>query len=152
MQSRQAQQAWIISQHFASPLVHVRQTPFLVISQRHMPMVRLQQHTITPFIIMQQLHIPPAKSEQRFCTMLQASLSSQAQVIFMPPVHFSILRVQRGTISQFMPTGRPAACPAPGVAMPCAANPEIAIPVRSIIIALDIGETPVKRLVKETPP
>ena len=31
--------------------------------------------------------------------------SSQTQVIFMPPVHFSILNVQRGTIIQFGDVG-----------------------------------------------
>ena len=34
--------------------------------------------------------------------MLQAILSSQTQVIFMPPVHFSILMVQRGIIMPVM--------------------------------------------------
>ncbi len=96
----QSQQAWIISQHLASPLVQVIMTPLSVISHLHMPMVRLQVQTIMPFIIMQQLHMPPWSIEQRFCTMLQAILSSHEQVIFMPPVTFSILKVQRGTISQ----------------------------------------------------
>jgi hypothetical protein len=143
MHERQSQQAWIISQHLSSPLVHVRQTPFLVISQRHSPMVKLQQQTIMPFIIMQQLHMPPDKSVHRFCTMLHASLSSQEQVIFMPPVHFSIWKVQRGTMSQFMPAGILADCPTPGVAMPGATIPDIPIPVRSLIIALDMCDTPV---------
>ena len=49
--------------------------------------------------------MPPAIIVQRFCIMLQAILSSQVQVIFMPPVHFSILNVQRGTIIQFMDGG-----------------------------------------------
>ena len=62
----QSQQAWIISQHLASPLVQVMTQPSAVISHLHMPMVRLQQQTIMPFIIMQQLHIPPAIIEQRF--------------------------------------------------------------------------------------
>ena len=43
--------------------------------------------------------MPPASMVQRFCIMLQAIASSQVQVIFMPPVHFSILMVQRGTIT-----------------------------------------------------
>ena len=54
MHAMQSQQAWIISQHFGSPLVQVMQTPSSVISHLHMPMVRLQQQTIMPFIIMQQ--------------------------------------------------------------------------------------------------
>jgi hypothetical protein len=108
-----------------------------------MPIVRLQQQTIMPFIIMQQLHMPPDSIEQRFCTMLQASLSSQLQVTFMPPVHFSTFIVQRGTISQLTPTGAPASCPTPGIAMPGVTIPDIPIPVRSIIIALDMCDTPV---------
>jgi hypothetical protein len=105
-----------------------------------MPIVRLQQQTIMPFIIMQQLHMPPASILHRFCTMPQAILSSQEQVIFIPPVHFSILRVQRGTMSQFMTPGMAVVGPAigapiPGILMPC-----IAIPARSII-TLDMKDS-----------
>jgi len=129
----QSQQPWIIAQHAASPLVQVTQTPLSVISHLHMPIVRLQQQTIMPFIIMQQLHMPPASILHRFCTMPQAILSSQEQVIFIPPLHFSILSVQRGTMSQFMTPGIAVVVPAigapiPGILMPC-----IAIPARSII-------------------
>jgi len=85
MQAMQSQQDWIISQHLASPLVQVMQTPSLVISHLHMPMVKLQQQHIMPFIIMQQLHMPPASMVHKFCTIVQAILSSQTQVIFMPP-------------------------------------------------------------------
>jgi len=70
--------------------------------------------------------------------MLQASLSSHAQVILKPPVHFSILMVHRGTIIQFIPAETPVGVglvPYPGTPMP--GN---AVPVRSIIIALDINE------------
>jgi hypothetical protein len=62
----QSQQAWIIAQQSASPLVQVMQTPSLVWSHLHMPIVMLHEQTIMPFIIMQQLHIPPAIMEQRF--------------------------------------------------------------------------------------
>src|SRR5262245_2883589 len=75
---------------------------------------------------------------QRFWTMLQASLSSQEQVILKPPVHFSSLMVHRGTIIQFIPAETPVGVglvPYPGTPMP--GN---AVPVRSIIIALDINE------------
>jgi len=132
----QSQQAWIISQHFGSPLVQVMVTPSLVISQVHIPIVRLQQHTIMPFIIMQQLHMPPASIRQRFCTMPQATLSSQEQTIFMPPVHFSIFSVQRGTISQFGATGIPVGAPVIGVPIPGTLMPCIAIPARSITVAM----------------
>jgi hypothetical protein len=62
----QSQQAWIIAQQSASPLVQVMQTPSLVWSHLHMPMIMLHEQTIMPFIIIQQLHIPPAIMEQRF--------------------------------------------------------------------------------------
>ena len=48
MELRQSQQAWIISQHLASPLVQVMQTPSSVISHLHRPIVRLQVQTIRP--------------------------------------------------------------------------------------------------------
>jgi hypothetical protein len=132
MQEMQSQQAWIISQHLASPLVQVIATPSLVISQWHIPMVMLQQQTIIPFIRQQQLHIPPASMVHRFCTMPHAIWSSQEQTIFMPPLHFSALTVHRGTIIQFIAAGIPAGVPTGLVPMP-----GIPIAVRSIIM-LDI--------------
>lgn len=97
----QSQQAWIMSQHILSPLVQVRQQPLAVISHLHMPIVRLQQLTIMPFIVQHMLHIPPAIIVQRFCIMVQAAGSSQEQVIFIPPAHFSTFIAQRGTITMF---------------------------------------------------
>jgi hypothetical protein len=91
-----------MSQQALSPLMQVTQTPSLVISHMHMPIVRLQQHTIAPFIMQQTLHFEWAIMEQRFCSMPQAILSSQTQVIFIPPVHFSIFIVQRGIIIPVM--------------------------------------------------
>src|SRR5262245_28690777 len=41
-QCRQSQQAWIISQHFWSPLVQVIVQPLSVVSYLHIPIVRLQ--------------------------------------------------------------------------------------------------------------
>jgi hypothetical protein len=65
----------------------------------HMPIIpRLQQQQHMPFIIMQQETMPPAIMLQRFCIMAAMVLSSQMQTIFMPPAHFSIFMVQRGTI------------------------------------------------------
>jgi hypothetical protein len=67
-------------------------------------------------------------------------LSSHEQVIFMPPVHFSIFKVQRGTISIAggMVAGAPRGeIPAPG--LPIAGIP---MAVRSIIIVLAISLTP----------
>jgi hypothetical protein len=97
--ARQSQQAWIISQHFASPLVKLRHMPLSIISHWHKPMVRLQQQTSMPFIIMQQLTMPPINILARFCIMLQAIWSWQVQVIFMPPLHFSnFIMLQRGMV------------------------------------------------------
>ncbi len=103
----QSQHDWIILQHSASPLVQVTQHPSVVISHLHMPIVRLQQHTIMPFIMQQHDTIPPAIILQRFCIMAQAAGSVQVQVIFIPPAHFSIFILQRGTITMFgaMPVG-----------------------------------------------
>ncbi len=119
IEAMQSQQAWTISQHFASPLVQVTVQPFAVISHLHMPIMRLQEQTIIPFIIMQQLTIPPAIILQRFCMVAQAIWSSQVQVIFMPPVHFSNFMVQRGTIIMLGAIGLPAAdipvVPMPGI-------------------------------------
>jgi hypothetical protein len=98
MLAMQSQQAWIIAQQAGSPLVQVMQTPSFVGSDLHMPIARLQQHIIIPFIIMQQLHIPPAIIEQRFCSIVADIASSHLQVIFMPPVHFSMVILHRGTI------------------------------------------------------
>jgi len=135
MQLMQSQQAWIISQHLASPLVQVMQQPSLVMSHLHMPMVRLQQQTIIPFIIMQQLHMPPASMVHRFCIMPQAIWSLQLQVIFMPPWHFSTFMVQRGTIIMFMPAGMPIDVPIPGAVMPGVVIPAI-VPRSIIIVAM----------------
>jgi hypothetical protein len=99
-----SQQPWTIAQHSLSPVVQVKHTPSLVISHLHMHIVRLQQHTIMPFIQQQQLQALPISDMHRFCSVLHAILSSQTQVIFMPPVHFSILiLLQRGTIIVAMP-------------------------------------------------
>lgn len=124
----QSQQPWIMSQQALSPLVQVTQQPSLVISTLHAPIVRLQQHTVMPFIMQHTLHMPPAIMVQRFCIMAQAVGSSQVQVIFIPPAHFSTFMVQRGTITMFgvavvgAPIGIPVFIPA--------------IAARSIIIAV----------------
>jgi hypothetical protein len=124
----QSQQPWIMSQQALSPLVQVTQQPSLVISTLQAPIVRLQQQTVIPFIMQHRLHIPPAIMVQRFCIMAQAVGSSQVQVSFIPPAHFSTFIVQRGTITMFgagvvgVPIGIPVPIPA--------------IAARSIIIAV----------------
>ena len=124
----QSQQPWIMSQQPLSPLVQVTQQPSFIISHLHMPIMRLQQQTIMPFIMQQQLTMPPAIMEHRFCIMAQAAGSVQVQVIFIPPVHFSILKVQRGTITMLGDMG------VDGLAIPDPFIPGIPIVGRSIII------------------
>src|SRR6516164_386024 len=128
----QSQQAWIIWQHFGSPLVHVTRQPLSVVSHLHIPIVRLQVQTIMPFIIMQQPTIEPCSIEQRFCSMPAAIASSQTQLMVMPVFVFSILKVQCGTIIML---GIMVALGAPIVPMPVAI-PGIPRPARSIIIML----------------
>jgi hypothetical protein len=110
--------------------------PSSVASHLHMPIVRLQQHIIMPFMMQQQLHIPPAVIEQRFCSMVADILSSHLQIIFMPPVHFSMVILHRGTIIHCGAVGIAAAVPIPP-AWPVP-MPGIPIPARSITIALVI--------------
>jgi hypothetical protein len=129
---RQAQQACNISQHFLSPLVQVMQQPSLVISHWQLAQHMLHWHIIMPFQVQQQLHIPPASILHRFCIAPQATSSSQVQTIFIPPAHFSMRMVQRGTIIM-------AGIPIDGWGfMPGAVMPGIDIPRSIIIIALDI--------------
>lgn len=77
--SKQSQQAWIMAQHLASPDVQVMQQPSLVVSQTHMPIMRLHVHTVMPFIMQQQVHRPFCSIMHRFCIMPQATGSSQTQ-------------------------------------------------------------------------
>jgi hypothetical protein len=126
---RQSQQPWIIAAQAASPLVQVTQQPSFVISTLHAPMVMLQQHTTIPFIMQHTLHMPPAIMVHRFCIMVQAAASSQVQVIFIPPWHFSTFIVQRGTITMFGV--------AVGIPVPVGIDPPMpVIAARSIIIAV----------------
>lgn len=120
----------------SSPLVQVMQHPSSIISHLHMPIMRLQEQTIMPFIIMQQETMPPASMVQRFCIMEQAILSSQAQLIFIPPGHFSILIVQRGTIIMFMPVGIVEGLPIMPVFMPGMPVVGAVIPIRSIMAVI----------------
>ena len=61
---------------------------------------------------------------------MQEVWSGQVQVIFIPPSHFSIFIVQRGTISQLD------GAIIPGIIGPVAPGiPGIIVPIRSIVIA-----------------
>jgi hypothetical protein len=136
MALQHSQQAWIIAAQSLSPLVQVRQTPCSVISHLHMPIIRLQQQTIRPFIMVQQLHMPPAIMVQRFWSIEADVASSLVQVIFMPPVHFSIFIVHRGTIIMFVPAGIAPGPPIIPVPMVGLAMPGIPIPARSISLVV----------------
>jgi hypothetical protein len=139
MPHMQSQQAWIISQHLESPLVQVRQQPSLVMSHLHMPIVRLQQQQVMPLHMAQQLHMPPAVIVQRFWIIEQVAASLLLHVIFMPPWHFSIFRVQRGTMSMVAMLGIPGIVP---VMPPMPGIPGIPMLVRSIITELDMIPSP----------
>jgi hypothetical protein len=130
----QAQHASIIAQHAGSPLVQVMHTPSSVGSHLQRPIVKLQQQTIMPFNMQQQLHKPPAIMVQRFWSMAAEALSSHAHVIFIPPLHFLNVMVQRGTIITFMPVLGDAGAPIipGGLDM---GIPGIPMPARSIMIA-----------------
>ena len=93
----QSQQASIISQHALSPLTHVMQTPSLVMVHSHLHMAMLHTLSIVPFIMQHRLHRPPAIILHMFCKVAADISSSHLQVIFMPPAHFSISIVHRGT-------------------------------------------------------
>jgi hypothetical protein len=121
----------------ASPLVQVMQTPSLVVSHLHLPQHRLHWQTVMPFQVQQQLHAPPASILHRLCSAPHATSSSQTHLIFIPPVHFSILISQRGTISQL-----PAGAPGEGMVLIEGIPLPVAVDRSIIIIALDIAKTP----------
>ena len=130
MVDRQSQHDWIMSQHILSPLVQVIVQPSFVISTLHRPIARLQQQQTIPFMTMQQVIIPPCIIMHRFCIIAQAVGSSQVQVILIPPSHFSIFIVQRGTIRQLVGIIIPGII---GLVVPVI--PGIIAPIRSIVIA-----------------
>jgi hypothetical protein len=94
----QSQQAWIMSQQAWSPLVQVKHTPSFVIAHSHLHMDMLHWHIIMPFIVQHMLSMPPAIILHMFCSVAADISSSHLQVIFIPPAHFSIFIVQRGTM------------------------------------------------------
>jgi hypothetical protein len=129
----QSQQAWIILQHMGSPLVQVTTMPSEVMSVLQVPMVMLQQQAIMPFIMRQQESAPPAIDRHRPCIMAAAILSSQRQVIRMPPSQRSMVIVQRGTVI-IPPDIMPGAPPAIGMEEPMG----IPMPIPPIM-GMDMG-------------
>src|SRR5437763_12760597 len=90
-----------------------------------------------PLRVQQHEHSPPCSDVHRCCIMLRAIGSSQTQVIFSPPWHFSNLKVQRGTMSQFALAGA-----TPGTAVAIPGTPCTPVLVRSIITVLVIPRPP----------
>jgi len=74
----------------------------------------LHWHIIMPFIMQQTLHMLPAIILHICCKVAAAISSSHRQVIFMPPAHFSIFIVQRGTMHIRAMSGKD---PTPGCCM-----------------------------------
>ena len=133
----QSQQAWIMAQQAASPLVQVMRTPISVASHRHMAIVRLQQQAIIPFIVQQQENIAPAIIVQRFWSIAADALSSQAQSIVIPPSHLAKVMVHFGTITMPTPAGELPVVPIiPAGGIIPVPMPVIPITPRSIIIAV----------------
>jgi hypothetical protein len=90
-----------------------------------------------PFIMQVQLHMPPAIILHKFCSVAPLISSSQVQVSFMPPAHFSNFIVQRGTIIIDGVAGAMVGM------LPCGIEPMLPIdPIieRSNIIVLDITD------------
>ena len=92
-----------------------------------------------PFIMHEQLHMPPAIILQRFCSVAALISSSQLQVSFMPPAHFSNFIEQRGTIIIDGADGAIDGMPPWGIAPIFPIEPIIE---RSNIIVLDIFTSP----------
>lgn len=106
-QAIESQQACRISQHALSPLMQVMQQPFSVYSQVQMPQARLCWQMVIPFSVQQQLQRLPASILHRFCSVPQATSSSQMQLSLKPPLHFSAVISQRGTTHQLAPGVKP---------------------------------------------
>jgi hypothetical protein len=90
-----------------------------------------------PLIVQHRPSIPPAIILHVFCKVAAAISSSHVQVIFMPPAHFSIFIVQRGTMHMLgMIADMLGIWPIIGIEL----DMPMVVPTtpRSIIIALDI--------------
>jgi hypothetical protein len=116
------------------------QHPSLVISQRTVPKQRFTWQQGMPLSVQQQEQSPSDDILQRFCSVAQATSSSQQQCSLNPPAHFSNRTSQRGTIRKELPVAVPIGAVPPG-----SPNCEVAIPAgvhRSINIAFDIASSP----------
>jgi hypothetical protein len=115
------------------------QTPSSVVSHLQWHIVMLNEQTVIPFMMQQQVQRLPAIMVQRFWSIPAETLSSHAQTIFIPPLHFSNVIVPRGTIIMLVPAGAVADGPTTPVG-PAMLTP--AIPARSIITAVAIRVSP----------
>lgn len=107
-------------------------TPSGVYSHLQKPQQKLHWQTVMPLNMQQTLHKPPASILHKFCRVPQATGSSQVQLILQPSLHFSTVRVQRGSTHQLAVVGL-------GVEKPCGKPlPEKPIALRSIKVALVI--------------
>jgi hypothetical protein len=107
-----------MSQQALSPLLQVMHTPSFVGSHVQMPQVRLHWQTQMPLSMHEQLHIPSHSALHRFCNVAHETSSSHEHLIFMPPWHFSIFIVHRGTTHQPLAGGAAAGEPYPWAANP----------------------------------
>jgi hypothetical protein len=108
---RQSQHDWRIAQQALSPEVQLMQQPSLVNSHLQVPQVKLHWQQQMPFWQQQMLQRPSQSMRQRFCSVPQATSSSQRQWILKPPVHFSNSTSQRGKTHQLAPAGEPVGMP-----------------------------------------
>ncbi len=86
-----------MSQQALSPLRQVTEQPSLVYSHLHGPQQRLNWQQVMPPQVQVSEHIWSQRALHRFCKVPQAISSSQEQISFMPPLHFSAFMVQRGS-------------------------------------------------------
>jgi hypothetical protein len=132
----QSQQAWTISQHFASPLWQVMQQPSLVFSHVQWQQQRLMLQHWMPFQVQQHEHVPWHRAWQRFCSVAAATASSHLQWILQPVLVFSNFSVHRGTMQTLGAPGVAIGCGAAGMA-PVAK----ALRVERSSVALDIANS-----------
>jgi hypothetical protein len=107
-----------------------------------MQQVKLHWQTVSPFNVAEHEHNPPTSALHRFCSVAEATSSSQSQWILKPSLHFSKRSLQRGTTHQ-LGAGAPVARPAgEGATAEAPAAPKNRPLSRTIV--LDIETTPFK--------
>jgi len=107
----QSQQAWIMLAQCLSPLVQWISTPSAELTHLQLHIAKLHWQVCMPFIRQQQLHSPSHNMRHMFCSVAAIVSSSHVQQIFVPPVIFSNLISQRGTMHRFDAEGNVAGAP-----------------------------------------